>query len=138
MKHVIVIETVDKLKPKNLPNRFQAAAITVMDALTKKHEGECTIQTRFYVDSAVTAIHELYSLPDCRKENAGFICGMWRKRKEGPMDERRVMINRCDLPHRHEGRHCDQVILVSWDDDECDPESRPRNEWNEIIRRREA
>lgn len=62
-----------------------------------------------------------------------FICAAWRKRLEGPMNARRTLVTRCDEPEGHEGRHCDNVLLVSWPDSESDPECRPRNEWNKFI-----
>ena len=59
----------------------------------------------------------------------GFICAAWRKVIEGPMDARRTLVTRCDLKEGHEGRHCDQVLLVDWDDADSEIEGRPRNEW---------
>jgi hypothetical protein len=59
---------------------------------------------------------------------ADFICAAWRKRKEGPMQSRRTLVNRCDLEDGHEGDHVDNVLLVNWPDSESEPESRPCNE----------
>ena len=38
-----------------------------------------------------------------------FICGMWKKIREGPMHKRRTMVVRCDLDHKHTGQHEDSV-----------------------------
>jgi len=59
-----------------------------------------------------------------------FICAAWRKRIEGSMDNRRTLVNRCDLEEGHEGDHVDKVLLVNWPESESAPECRPRNEWN--------
>lgn len=41
------------------------------------------------------------------------------------MNARRVLVNRCDLNEGHKGLHLDHVLLVSWNDDECEPECKP-------------
>jgi len=67
-----------------------------------------------------------------RAESPGFICAAWRRRKEGPADSRRTLVNRCDLPDGHkEEMHLDRVLLVNWPDSESEPESRPHNEFRD-------
>lgn len=63
MKHVIVIETVDR--PERIPDaeRFTQALIGMVEELVPVFEGECFVRSAFYVASAVDAIHEMYNLP---------------------------------------------------------------------------
>ena len=63
MKHVIVIETVDR--PERIPDaeRFTQALVGMVEELVPVFEGECFVQSRFYVESAVDAIHEMYNIP---------------------------------------------------------------------------
>ena len=58
-----------------------------------------------------------------------FICAAWKRVVEGPMDSRRTLVYRCDLPEGHEGRHLDHVILMSFSDEDAEPECKPRNEF---------
>ena len=63
MRHVIVIETVGESIPAYLPDRFQADVIATLDRMVRKYKGESFIQTKFYVESAIAAIHEMFNAP---------------------------------------------------------------------------
>ena len=63
MKHVIVIETVDR--PERIPDaeRFTQALVGMVEELVPVFEGECVIYSRFYVESAVEAVCEIFNVP---------------------------------------------------------------------------
>lgn len=65
-----------------------------------------------------------------RKKGSGFICGAWRKTREGPLSNSRFYVMRCDLEENHDGKHLDRVLLVNWSNDECDPLWKPTNRLN--------
>ena len=57
-----------------------------------------------------------------------FICGALTKRVQGPAQNRQTYVYRCDLDEGHTGLHVDNVLGVSWSDEDVDPEFRQRNE----------
>jgi hypothetical protein len=63
MKHVIIIETVDREERIPDSERFTQALTSMVEELTEVFEGECFVQTRFYVESATVAVHEMFNLP---------------------------------------------------------------------------
>lgn len=71
MKHVIVIETTELEKPNpRYVSRFQAECIAALDKIVRDNEGESFIQTKFYVDSAIEATHEMYNAPKWNRGEA--------------------------------------------------------------------
>ena len=64
-----------------------------------------------------------------------FICAKWKRVHEGPISARRVLVYRCDEPEGYEGGHADNVLGVSWPDEDCERECLPRNITNEVIGR---
>jgi len=69
MKHVIVIET--KGRPERIPDaeRLTQALIGMVEELVPVFEGECIVRSRFYVESAVEAVCEIYNIPKRESPN---------------------------------------------------------------------
>jgi len=63
MKHVIVIETADNasIEPE-LAKEFQQLVISCVECITEHFHGECFIQSRFYQESAVKAVKDMFNL----------------------------------------------------------------------------
>jgi len=61
LKHVIVIETVDRVERIPDAERFEQAIVGMVEELATVFEGECAVRSKFYVNSAISAVHELYN-----------------------------------------------------------------------------
>ena len=64
MKHVIVIETVDiEAGGKRIPKSLQDVLERAVEIGVEEGHGVCFVCSRFNVESATAAIHEMYNLP---------------------------------------------------------------------------
>lgn len=64
MRHVIVIETPDRDETNlaaDIMQEFQKTLINLTEIIAEHFEGTCFVQSRFYVESAVEAVQEMYN-----------------------------------------------------------------------------
>jgi hypothetical protein len=65
MKHVIVIETIDGRFPERR-GRFEQDVVDAVEREVRSRLGICFVSHRFFVDSALAAVHEIYGVPNCQ------------------------------------------------------------------------